>query len=63
MLLQSCKRISGDLIMFCAWLMILGLLTVLGTVDAILIHHAFRTTIASGASVQMVFGFEVSDVN
>lgn len=36
-----------------------GLLIVLGTIDSILIHHAFKTTVASGASVQMVFGFEV----
>ena len=35
-----------------------SLLGILGTVDSVLIHHAFQTTLASGASVQMVFGFE-----
>lgn len=34
------------------------LLVVLGLIDAILIHHALRITISTGASVQMVFGFE-----
>ena len=38
----------------------IGLLSVLGTLDSILVHHAFRTTLTSGASVQMVFGFEVN---
>ncbi|XP_066923842.1 E3 ubiquitin-protein ligase synoviolin B-like [Clytia hemisphaerica] len=37
---------------------VISLLIVLGTIDSILIHHAFKTTVASGASVQMVFGFE-----
>ena len=32
---------------------------ILGTIDSVLIHHAFKTTVSSGASVQMVFGFEV----
>lgn len=39
---------------------VIGLLLVLGTLDSVLIHHAFRTTLTSGASVQMVFGFEYS---
>ncbi|XP_057315015.1 E3 ubiquitin-protein ligase synoviolin B-like isoform X2 [Hydractinia symbiolongicarpus] len=34
------------------------LLLLLGTLDSALIHHAFKTTLSSGASVQMVFGFE-----
>ena len=36
-----------------------SLLTVLGTVDAFLVHMAYNTTMQSGASVQLVFGFEV----
>jgi len=39
---------------------VVSLLLLLGTLDSALIHHAFRTTLASGASVQMVFGFEYS---
>ena len=39
-------------------LRVCSLLMMLGTIDAMLIHHALKITIASGASVQMVFGFE-----
>lgn len=35
-----------------------SLLLMLGTIDGVLIHHALKITISSGASVQMVFGFE-----
>ena len=35
------------------------LLMVLGMVDAVLVHIAYNTTMQSGASVQLVFGFEV----
>lgn len=38
-----------------------ALLMFLGMVDSILIHVAYNSTIQSGASVQLVFGFEVSD--
>ena len=30
----------------------------MGTLDSVLVHHVLRTTLASGASVQLVFGFE-----
>lgn len=36
-----------------------ALLTFLGLIDSFLIHVAYNTTIQSGASVQLVFGFEV----
>ena len=35
------------------------LLMFLGMVDAVLVHIAYNTTMQSGASVQLVFGFEV----
>lgn len=35
------------------------LLMFLGMVDAVLVHVAYNTTMQSGASVQLVFGFEV----
>ena len=35
------------------------LLMFLGMVDAVLVHLAYNTTMQSGASVQLVFGFEV----
>ena len=41
------------------FIFLLGLLIILGTIDSVLIHHAFKTTVSRGASVQMVFGFEV----
>ena len=34
----------------------------LGVVDAVLVHMAYNTTMQSGASVQLVFGFEVARV-
>ena len=38
------------------------LLMFLGMVDAVLVHIAYNTTMQSGASVQLVFGFEVKPV-
>ena len=35
------------------------LLMFLGMADAVLVHVAYNTTMLSGASVQLVFGFEV----
>jgi len=35
-----------------------ALLLFLGSCDATLIHHAFRSTVQNGATVQLVFGFE-----
>lgn len=35
------------------------LLMFLGMFDSFLVHVAYNTTIQSGASVQLVFGFEV----
>lgn len=37
----------------------LGLLTLLGTLDSVLIHKAYHSILTSGASTQLVFGFEV----
>ena len=37
-----------------------SLLLFLGTVDSLLVHTAYHSTLQSGASVQLVFGFEVS---
>eukprot|EP00795_Rhopilema_esculentum_P003047 gene3047-1326_t len=36
----------------------IALLFFLGLADAVLIHHAFRSTVQNGATVQLVFGFE-----
>ena len=38
------------------------LLMFLGMVDAVLVHIAYNTTMQSGASVQLVFGFEVRTI-
>ena len=38
---------------------LLGLLTLLGTVDSLLVHKAYHSILSSGASTQLVFGFEV----
>ncbi|XP_047132937.1 E3 ubiquitin-protein ligase synoviolin B [Hydra vulgaris] len=45
-------------ISFLFHLRVISLMMLLGTLDSVLIHHAFRITLSSGASVQMVFGFE-----
>ncbi|GAB0091902.1 E3 ubiquitin-protein ligase HRD1 [Sergentomyia squamirostris] len=37
---------------------VFGLVTVLGILDYMMITHAYHSTIAKGASVQLVFGFE-----
>ena len=37
-----------------------GLLTFLGVVDLYFVNHAYYSTLIKGASVQLVFGFEVS---
>ena len=37
------------------------LLMFLGMVDAVLVHIAYNTVMQSGASVQLVFGFEVRE--
>ena len=39
-----------------------GLLTFLGVVDLYFVNHAYYSTLIKGASVQLVFGFEVSAV-
>jgi E3 ubiquitin-protein ligase synoviolin len=38
----------------------LSLLVLLGTVDAMFIHHAYHVIVTQGVSVQIVFGFEVT---
>ncbi len=38
----------------------LALLTLLGTLDFSFVHMAYYSTLTKGASVQLVFGFEVS---
>ena len=40
-----------------------ALLALLGTVDVYFINHAYYSTLIKGASVQLVFGFEVSLVH
>ena len=37
-----------------------GLLAVLGTLDTVFMNYAYHSTLTKGASVQLVFGFEVS---
>ena len=39
---------------------VLGLLTLLGTLDSVLVHKAYHSVLSSGASTQLVFGFEVN---
>ncbi len=36
-----------------------GLLATLGLVDMFFVNHAYHSTLVKGASVQLVFGFEV----
>ena len=52
----SLLRYDVDLFSF----IIPALLSVLGMLDAYFIHHAYYSTLIKGASVQLVFGFEVS---
>ena len=44
----------------CFCYVFLALLTVLGLLDAYFINHAYYSTLIKGASVQLVFGFEVN---
>ena len=46
--------------MFDGCVFIAGMLLLLGVLDALFVHIAYYTTVQSGASVQLVFGFEVS---
>ena len=41
------------------WIYFLGLILMLGLLDACFVNHAYYSTLMKGASVQLVFGFEV----
>lgn len=38
---------------------VIGILSLMAAVDSYFVSHAFFTTLAKGASAQLVFGFEV----
>ncbi|XP_046849240.1 E3 ubiquitin-protein ligase synoviolin B-like isoform X2 [Xenia sp. Carnegie-2017] len=48
----------SPLISFLFHFRVLSLLTLLGTLDSVLIHKAYHSILTSGASTQLVFGFE-----
>ena len=53
--LNHTLRITCDSVLF----QFSGLLTFLGVVDLYFVNHAYYSTLIKGASVQLVFGFEV----
>lgn len=45
-----------------SWFSFVALIALLGVLDLYFINHAYHSTLTKGASVQLVFGFEVKNM-